>query len=67
MIIYGALFVQATEYILMEFEAVRGGLQYASLVRLSVSAVTVTCTTIVCNAFIYTTELTRHAVFNLKL
>lgn len=62
MIIYGAVFVQSTDLILMVFEAIRGGLQYSSLVRLSLSAANVGFTGFMCISFTYCAQLTRHAV-----
>lgn len=66
-IICGVIFVQATDLILRVFKAFRGGLDYSSLVRLSVSTANVAFTGFMCTAFTYCAELTRNAVnSNLK-
>lgn len=66
MIIYGALLVQTTELGLMEFDAIRSGLSFSSLVRLSLSTAVVSFTSLMCHMFTYCAELTRHAVFEAK-
>lgn len=62
MVIYGSLFVEATELILQQFEAVRSSLHYSIWIRLSLSVVNVAFIMFMCNAFTYCVELTRHTV-----
>lgn len=62
MIIYGAVFVQTSDLILMVFQALRGGLHYSILVRISLSTVNVAFTGFMCAAFTYCTQLVRHTV-----